>query len=453
MQPIAVLARQLAEGRTTSRALTESALERIADPAGEGQRTFVRVFRDQALAAADAADALRRAGVAPSPLAGIPVSVKDLFDVAGVTTLAGSVVLADRPPATADATAVARLRAAGAVILGTTNMVEFAYGAHGVNPHYGTPRNPFDRATGRIPGGSSSGAAVAVADGMGAVGLGTDTAGSVRMPAALCGIVGFKPTARRVPLTGVVPLAYSLDSVGPLAPTVACCATVDAILAGAAPAGLPAMPVAGLRIAVPRTVVRDGLDDHVAACFEAALSRLSVAGARVAEIDFPELEAVRDVHLKSFWSAVESYHWHRDLLARDAARYDPSVAARLRRGADVSGADYVEATRRRAALIAAADARTAPFDAVAMPTMPEVAPPVAAFDGAPDTWPARLDSYRRNTSLGNFLDRCAVTLPCHPPGTGPVGFMLMGETMGDRRLLAIAHAVEGVSGFSATAAS
>jgi len=232
MSPIAALAGELAARKTTSQALVEDALTRIAAPSGEGARAFLRTHRESALAAAKASDALRAHGIVPSPLAGIPVSVKDLFDVAGDITRAGSRVLAGSAPAKADATAVRRLRQAGAIIVGRTNMVEFAFSGLGLNPHYGTPKNPWDRATGRIPGGSSSGAAVSVADGMAAMGLGSDTGGSVRIPAALCGLTGFKPTARRIPTDGAFPLSTTLDSIGPIARSVACCALVDAILAG-----------------------------------------------------------------------------------------------------------------------------------------------------------------------------------------------------------------------------
>ena len=247
MRPLVELERDLVEGRTTSVALTEAALARIDDPNGEGSRAFLRVFRQAALAEAGASDRLRGAGVVRSPIDGVPVSVKDLCDVAGHSTRAGSIALEDAPPATRDATVLARLRAAGAVIVGTTNMVEFALGGLGLNPHYGTPLGPRDRQTGRIPGGSTSGGAVSVADEMAAFALGTDTAGSVRMPSAACGLAGFKPTARRVPLDGIVPLSRSLDSVGPLAPTVDCCATVDAVFAGEPPRALDEFDLAGLR--------------------------------------------------------------------------------------------------------------------------------------------------------------------------------------------------------------
>ena len=223
---LAELRTALDEGRATSLTLTEAALARIADPAGEGARVFTRVYAGQARAAAGAADLLRGAGLARSAIDGLPISIKDLFDVAGETTMAGSVVLADAPPATDTAVIVRRLLAAGAVIVGRTNMTEFAYSGIGINPHYGTPRNPWDRETGRIPGGSSSGAAVSVTDNMAAAAIGTDTGGSVRIPAALCGLTGFKPTARRVPLDGALPLATRLDSIGPIAASVRCCVRV-----------------------------------------------------------------------------------------------------------------------------------------------------------------------------------------------------------------------------------
>src|SRR6267378_4519873 len=251
MWTVAQLARDLAAGRTSSRELVERSLVRIAAAYGEGPRAFLKVYADSARSDADHADRLRKAGVRRSPIDGLPVSLKDLFDVAGDVTRAGSKVLAIE--AKRDATVVARLRAAGAIFVGRTNMVEFAFGGVGLNPHYGTPRNPWDRAAGRVPGGSSSGAAVAQAEGMCVMALGTDTRGSVRAPAALCGVVGWKPTASRVPRDGAFPLSFTLDSVGPLANTVACCAAYDAVLAREPDAELPALEVRGLRLLLPRS--------------------------------------------------------------------------------------------------------------------------------------------------------------------------------------------------------
>src|SRR5262245_36953434 len=279
------LAAELVAGRSSSRALVEQALARIEDPAGEGKRAFIKVWREQALAAADASDRLRAAGLVASPLAGLPVSIKNLCDVAGETTLAGSRALRHGPAAGEDAPVVERLRRAGAVLVGSTNMSEFAFSGVGANPHYGTPGNPADRT--RVPGGSSSGAAVSVGDGMAVAALGTDTGGSVRIPAAVCGIVGFKPTARRVPIDGVVPLSTSLDSIGPLANSVECCAIVDAIFAGEPVAVPPSMPLAGLRLAVPMHFVMDDLDPSVAKAFERAVRVLGGVGVKIDHIDLP----------------------------------------------------------------------------------------------------------------------------------------------------------------------
>lgn len=265
----------LATGRVPSRALVEASLAAAADSSGEGARTFTAVYTASALNAADFIDRRRQCGALEGPLAGLPVSIKDLFDVAGEPTPAGSVVLADAPPAVSDATAIARLRAAGAVLVGRTNMTEFAFSGLGINPHYGTPRNPYDRANGRIPGGSSSGAAISVSDGMAVAAVGSDTGGSLRIPAALCGLTGYKPTARRVPLDGVLPLSSNLDSVGSIAPTVAGCALMDAVLSGCCPKPLDDYGVAGLRVGVLQGYVLDYLEEPVARCFENALSIFS----------------------------------------------------------------------------------------------------------------------------------------------------------------------------------
>ena len=275
------LAAALAAGRTTSRALVDEALAKIADPAGEGARTFTAVYDKTARAAAEAQDALRRAGYVASPLAGLPVSLKDLFDVAGERTLAGSIALNDGPPAVRDAPIVARLRAAGAVLIGRTNMSEFAFSGVGINPHYGTPGNPADRS--RIPGGSSSGAGVSAADGTSVVAIGTDTGGSVRIPAALCGVVGFKPTRRRVPVEGAFPLSPTLDSIGPLAGDVASCAIADAVMAGEPPKVPPAVPLDRLVFGIPQRIVLDNLDPAVAAAYARACRRHESPGARLTD--------------------------------------------------------------------------------------------------------------------------------------------------------------------------
>ena len=438
--PLAELSRQLSSGATTSRALVEQALARIADPGGEGARVFIRISQT-ARARADEIDRQRAAGVALPQFAGIPLAIKDLFDVEGEVTSAASRILADAPPATRDAPAVARLRAAGFVFIGRTNMTEFAYSGLGLNPHYGTPLNPFDRATGRIPGGSTSGGAVAVTDGMAAVSLGTDTGGSCRIPAALTGIVGFKPTANRVPRQGVVPLSQTLDSIGPLGRSVACCAAVDAILSGSEPTSLPAVTLRDVRLLLPTTLVLNDLDATVAHAFQRAVDRLVSAGVIIVREALPELDQIVQLNSKGGIAAAEAYAWHRPMLERDAHRYDPRVSSRILKGREQSDADLRELLAARARMIATIAARTRDYTALVMPTVPIIAPPLSAF--ALDADYARLNALvLRNPALANFLDGCGISLPVHEPGDAPVGLMLIGRSGEDRRLLALAAALE-----------
>lgn len=436
------LAADLASGRTTSRALTAACLARIADPSGEGARAFVSVDAEAALAAADAQDTLRRAGAALSPFAGIPISVKDLFDVAGQVTAAGSRVLADAPAATRDAPAVARLRRAGFVIIGRNTMTEFAYSGLGMNPHYGDPRAPFERAVGRVSGGSSSGGAVAVADGMAHASLGTDTGGSCRIPAAFCGITGFKPTARRVPREGAFPLSGTLDSVGPLGRSVACCAALDAILSGAEPAPLVARSVKGLRLLVPTTVALDGLEEEVAAVFRAALSRLSAAGALVSEAPVPEFADIAPMNAKGGFTAAESYAVHRHLLEEKGAAYDPRVSVRIRRGTEQSAADYLDLVAARNRLVAQATARLAGYDAMVLPTAPILPPRIADLATDDAAYGKANLAALRNPTLINMIDGCAISLPLSGAGGAPVGLMLAAAGGADAELLAIAAGIE-----------
>jgi aspartyl-tRNA(Asn)/glutamyl-tRNA(Gln) amidotransferase subunit A len=440
MSTVAQIAADLAAGRTSSRDLVETALERIADPSGEGVRAFTQVNADNARAMADASDAMRRSGIVRSPVEGLPVSVKDLFDVAGQVTRAGSALLADAAPAARDAMAVARLRAAGAVIVGRTNMVEFAFGGVGLNPHTGTPRNPWDRRTGRVPGGSSSGAGVAQADGMSMMSLGSDTRGSVRIPAALCGVAGFKPTARRVPTQGAYPLSWSLDSVGPLANSVDCCATWDAILAGEA-APLVLLNARGLRLLVPQGGLMDELDDVVAHVFDNALSSLSRAGACLVTAPVPPFDTQQAYFERGGIAGAEAYVVHRKNLDRLHV-YDRRVGQRIALGADIRAADHIELLRLRASAIEAFARVAGPFDAVVLPTVACIAPTIAEADRSDDDyarWNLRL---LRNAGVINFLDGCALTLPCHEPGSPPVGFTVCGPMGTDRHALAAGAAIE-----------
>ena len=441
VRPIAALARELAEGKTTSRKLTEAALARIADAGGEGGRVFTKVHAQGALLAADASDRSRKEGVVPSPLAGLPVSIKDLFDVAGDVTTAGSTILRGAPPASKDATAVARLRAAGAVVIGRSNMTEFAFSGIGINPHYGTPANPYDRVKRRIPGGSSSGAAVSVADGMAAFALGTDTGGSVRIPAALCGISGFKPTRARVPCEGVFPLSTTLDSVGPPAPSVACCMTVFQVLAGDKPDALKPAAVAGLRLGVPKNRMLDDLDVEVAEAFDSALQRLSKRGASVVELEVPEFDEAAQANQGGGISPPEAYAVHRKWIDREG-EFDPRVRERILRGGIVLAADYIELLATRARLIRRFSRATYDVEALVMPTVPRIAPPIEPLERNPETFRLANASMLRNTNLINFLDGCAVTLPIHEAGQAPVGLMVVGFSWEDERVLSAGLGIE-----------
>ncbi len=440
MWTVAQLAADLDKGKTTSRELVEQALSRIADVAGEGKRAFLKVYAESARAEADYSDRLRKSGVRRSAVEGLPVSLKDLFDVAGDLTRAGSRILEKNSPAKADAAAVARLRAAGAVFIGRTNMVEFAFGGVGLNPHYGTPKNPYDRKTGRVPGGSSSGAAVAQADGMCVMALGSDTRGSIRGPSALCGIVGFKPTARRVPRDGAFPLSYSLDSVGPLANSVECCAAYDAVLSGE-PDTWPAMPVGVLRLLLPLSSALDDLDPEVGKAFERAMQKLSKTGATIIQVPVPAFDRQSEYFKGGGFAGAEAYYIHRHWLDR-LAEYDPRVGKRVVLGKDISGADYVALGFLREEFKQSVEALAAPFDAILMPTVPCVAPTIADADRSDEDyfrWNARI---LRNNGLANFLDGCAVSLPCHAPGSAPVGLMVCGTAGADRRILAVSAAIE-----------
>jgi aspartyl-tRNA(Asn)/glutamyl-tRNA(Gln) amidotransferase subunit A len=397
--------------------------------------------QEPARASADYFDKLRKLGASPGPFAGIPISVKDLFDVAGDVTTAGSVVLLDAEPATRDAVTITRLRAAGFIVLGRTNMTEFAFSGLGVNPHYGTPRNPWDRAADRIPGGSSSGAAISVTDGMAFGALGTDTGGSCRIPAAMCGIVGFKPTARRVPLIGTYPLSPTLDSIGTLANSVSCCALMDAVLAGEPQVELTPANLAGLRLGVPRSYVSDGLEAEVASSFERALHTLAKAGAHIQELPFAELSELPEINSKAGFPAPEAYALHRARIALQASRYDPRVLIRILRGREQDAADYVELHQRRHNFIRRVTPIVRAYDAMLMPTVSIVAPRLAEL--ASDEAYTRINALAlRNSSVVNFIDGCAISIPCHEPGAAPVGLTLFGLNQTDRRLLEIAAAAE-----------
>ena len=442
MEPIASVLARLARGKPPARRWCARRSRGSRTAPARAMAAFTRVYGERALEEARRADGLRRRGQAGGPLAGLPVSVKDLFDIAGEPTAAGSVILRDAPPAERDAEAVTRLRAAGAIVVGKTNMTEFAFSGLGLNPHYGTPRSPWDRATGRIPGGSSSGAAVSVTDGMAAVALGTDTGGSVRIPAALCGLVGFKPTARRVSRAGALPLSTTLDSVGPLAPSVACCALVDAVLSGEPPHPLPQRPARGLRFAVPRRYVWADVEDHVARALDGARARLAATGAELVDVDCAELDELPEINAKGGFASHEAFRWHAPLIERARAGYDPRVLVRILRGAESAGQDVAMLTARRGDFQRQLTRSMDSFDALWLPTVPIVAPPIARLAASDEAYQRANFLVLRNPSVANFFDGCSISLPCHASGDAAVGVMLIGRPGEDRRLLEVAHAIE-----------
>jgi len=423
----------------SSRDRLEACLARIEDPAGEGRRAFTKIYADQARAAADAADRRTQLGLSLGALDGRIVSIKDLFDVAGETTTAGSKLRRDAAPASREAPAIARLRAAGAVIVGKANMTEFAFSGVGINPHYGTPGNPADRS--RIPGGSSSGGAVSVADGMAEITIGSDTGGSTRIPAALCGIVGWKPSQYRVPTTGAFPLSYALDSIGPMASSVADCALADAVMAGDAIAPLTPAPLAGLRLGIPQGLLLEGMDPAVAAAFDAACKGLGTAGAMLRDHPLPLLQEMLAVNARGGFAATEAFFIHREAMDQRPEDFDPVVRGRIERGRTVLAADYIFMQRRRAELIAAMDQHLADLDALILPTAPIVAPKIADLAGDEAAFTAANGLLLRNTSVGNFFDLCAVSLPLPVSGL-PIGLMLVARNGQDGRLLRLAQAVE-----------
>lgn len=425
----------------SNRERLEAALARIADPKGEGVRACLTLYADEARDAASAADARRKHGRELGPLDGRIVSIKDLLDVKGEPTRAGSKIRADFPPAGDDAPVVKRLRAAGAVIIAKTNMTEFAFSAMGINPHHGTPGNPADR--NRVPGGSSSGAAVAAADGFCDISIGTDTGGSCRIPASFCGIVGYKPTASLVPKEGALALSYALDSIGPLALSVADCALTHGVLAGEEPKAPTPLPIAGLRLGVFTGPLLDSLDATVGKSFEAARTRLSSAGAVLSDLRSDRLAEIQATQAKYGLSPIEALHVHRAYFDERKADFDHRVWQRIAASRGATAVDYIQIVQERERLIAAFDDEIKGFDALLLPTTPDVAPVIAEANSSDEVFFAHNARGLRNTAFANFFDLCAISLPM-PTGGLPAGLQLVGRNGSDQHLFAAAAAVEKV---------
>jgi aspartyl-tRNA(Asn)/glutamyl-tRNA(Gln) amidotransferase subunit A len=437
------LAQQLEDGKTTSRDLTEACIARIEDGAGEGERVFLATDPEGALATADFMDAQRRAGRAPSRIAGIPVSLKDLFDVAGEVTGAGSTILRSNEPARADAACVARLRAAGFVFMGRTNMTEFAYSGVGLNPHYGTPKSVWDRGNGRIPGGSSAGAAVSVADGMAYMGLGTDTGGSCRVPAAFNNITGYKSSTGRVSKDGVFPLSETLDTVGPLANTVQCCSTIDAMMAGDRDSDLAPRDPSTLRFGILQHVAMDAMEPEVATAFDATIKTLGKAGVVFSEVPFPDLTELPTLNARGGIAACEAMDVHAAMLERHGDEYDQRVRTRIMSGLNVTGPELVGIYRRREEMIEKFASLCSGLDGFILPAVAILPPLISDVDNDERYGPLNFLCLR-NTFLGNFLNSCAISIPMTARAEAPAGVMIMRPWGQDDELFDAAASIEAI---------
>lgn len=433
------------EGKLDPVTLAEETLAGIE--AHGDQTIFVEITRERALKEAAAASARLRAGRSLGLLDGLPVAWKDLFNVKGSVTTAGSVVLREDPPAGNDAVVVGAIAGAGMVSVGRTNMSEFAFSGLGINPHYGTPHNPASTDVERIPGGSSSGSAAAVAAGLVPAAIGTDTGGSVRIPAAMTGIIGYKATRGRYSMKGVFPLAESLDSLGPLCHTVQDAVWLDAAMHGLTAPVVRRGEIAGLSIVIPETVVFDDAESEVIEAFEDAVKRLEKAGATVTRRAFPAFKAVFDLMTRhGALVTAEAFALHRERLAGpEAERIDPRVVVRTRLGEKITMPDYIALLDARDQLIHETVESLKPGELIVHPTLPHVAPPLAPLLADDDLFFSTNAKTLRNTLIGNFLDFCGISIPCGiGAGEMPVGLQLAAPHHQDDRLLSIALAAEAV---------
>ena len=436
------LAADLRSGALDAVELTERTLARIA--AYPDRAVFTEVLKPRALREAEAARKRLKEGRPASALDGVPSAWKDLFDVEGRVTTAGSVVLKGNPPAGRDAALLEAGVRAGLVTIGTTNMTEFAYSGIGINPHYGTPRNPRDPKVARSPGGSSSGSAVAVAAGLVPIAIGTDTGGSIRVPAAFNGITGYKSSTGHYSMAGVFPLSRTLDTLGPLALTVEDCVLTDMVLRSRAWPVARAGSIAELTILVPETLVLDACEPEVLANFEASLARLAKAGAKIVRAPMPQLAAIPELIGKhGHLLAAEALQVHQGRIhGTDASRMDPRVLKRLRLATEMSALDLVEVLQARARLIAEANAAIGET-IVACPTAPHVAMPLAPLEADDDAFFRANAKTLRNTMVGNFLDWCGVALPNGIGADGmPTGLLLSASHGRDAAVLSAALSIE-----------
>lgn len=441
LMSIAGLQRRIRSHETSTEEYVSKCIENIQNPSGEGVRAFLKVSEAEALAVAKTQDVLLEKGLQLGPLAGVTVSIKDLFDIAGQVTTSGSKVLRSKDPATEDSDVVARIRRADGIIVGRTNMTEFAYSGLGLNPHFGTPQNPYDRSNGRIPGGSTSGGAISVTDQMATIAIGSDTGGSCRIPAALCGLVGFKSSANRYSMEGVLPLSRSLDSVGMLAPSVECCQTMDSVLVDQPIKKSLEIPASRLNIGVLENVVLDAMDESVKRNYLSTIERLAKSGAHLHPINSKVVEKVIQIQGQPRIVSAEANSEFENILASMGEGVDPRVSTRIAKGKEVTSAIYVQTMLERQLLIKAWREEFLNDDLWIMPTVPVIAPLLS--DLRSDEEYFRFNGLMlRNPGLFNFLDGCALSLPNHPFNEAPTGIMLVSQGGADEALLRCGLTVE-----------
>jgi aspartyl-tRNA(Asn)/glutamyl-tRNA(Gln) amidotransferase subunit A len=433
------------EGRLVRRDHISRIIQSARSALPDGYLIFLAERFDAALSEACAWDAAAKARLSIPALAGIGISVKACIDVAGFITTAGSQVLARRDAAPSDAAIVERLRKAGAIVLGHTNMTEFAYSGLGLNPHFGAPLSPFVPSEARVAGGSTSGGAVSVAFGGADAALGTDTSGSVRIPAAFCGLTGFKPSRGRYPAGGIIPLSPSFDVPGVIARSVECCRLLDRVLASQRAHAVPTVRSVALKLLVPTNYVLSGLDDTVRLKFDRALRRIEQAGVDLCREDVPELARVGEAARLGGIVAAESYAWHRELIAQHANSYDPRVASRILAGKEIPAHSYFSGLAELGDLASAIDRTFLGIDALVWPTV-AILPPRRA-DLIDDAAYAAVNSLViRNTEFANRVDLPSLTIPLPGVDDGPVGLLLTGRRKGDDALLAVGALLQSIVG-------
>lgn len=436
------LGRSISQGSLDPVDVCEYFLEAIEK--AEDKTVFLEVTAERARAEALASRNRHKAGRSLGPLDGVPISWKDLFDVKGTRTTVGSDVFRSAPPAAQDATVVSHAAAAGMVCLGKVNLSEFAFSGLGINPHYGTPRNPFDTDTPRIPGGSSSGSAVSVASGLAPCSIGTDTGGSVRIPAALNGLVGYKSSERRIEKYGAFDLSPTLDTIGPLSKTVEDAVLLDAMLRGAVLPAAKHRSLQGVNILVPENIVFDDAEEAVVRNFDACIAKLETAGARITRSKMPIFEEMRN--LTSEHGAIvsaESYLVHKMRIeSSEGHKIDSRVVSRIMNGAKMSSFDLLTIQRERRRLIAAFSAELGD-GLLAMPTVAHTAPEIAPLNADTQKYHAVNMLTLRNTMIGNFMATCGLALPSGCDARGlPTSILFSGPFESDDRLLSLGLGIE-----------